>query len=77
MNEYKQRISAVYVFKNGMVAVFDQRGQQMSFFQGRRDFKRMKQIKDRIDRQKPCGVEWLIQDGANFAGKSGIVVYSL
>ena len=58
-----------------MVAVFDQFGHQMPFFQGRRDFKTMKRIKDRINRQKPCGVEWKIQEGANFAGKDGVIFY--
>jgi hypothetical protein len=76
MKDYKHRIAAVFVFKNGMIAVFDQWGKQMPFFQGRRDFKRMKQIKDRIERQLPCGVEWQIEEGANFSGQSGVIVYA-
>lgn len=49
---YKQMIMHVYIFKNGMVAVFDQNDKQMPKFQGRRSFKLMNKIKNRIVRQK-------------------------
>ena len=56
MRKYKHIITAVYVFKNGIVAVFDQNGQQMPFFQGRKE-EAMPKIKRRLDRQKGK-VEW-------------------
>lgn len=50
--EYKQMITDVFIFPNDMVAVTDQNGKQMPKFQGKRTFKLMKKIKDRISRQK-------------------------
>jgi hypothetical protein len=71
---YKRRIAAVYVFKNGMVAVFDQWGIQLPFFQGKRS-EAMPKIKSRLDRQKGS-VYWKIQEGANFAGETGVINYA-
>jgi len=51
LREYKHRITTVFVFPNKMVAVCDQNGQQMPFFQGRKD-EVMPRIKRRLDRQK-------------------------
>lgn len=56
--DYKHQITAVYVFQNGMVAVFDQYDQQMPFFQGRKSDLTMKRIKDRMKRQRCKIVEW-------------------
>lgn len=56
MREYKLRISAVYLFKNGLVAVFDQYGHQMGKFQGRKA-EAMPKIKRRLARQEGL-VEW-------------------
>lgn len=57
--QYKHRTTAVYVFRNGMVACFDQNGQQMPFFQGRKE-EAMPKIKRRLARQKGI-VEWFYQ----------------
>lgn len=65
---FKHILAEVYIFANGMVGVLDSYGQQMSFFQGRRDVA-MPKIKSRIDRQTPCSVIWLIQQGADWEGK--------
>ena len=54
--EYKHRISTVFVFPNAMVAVCDQNGEQMPFFQGRKEVA-MHRIKRRLDRQKGA-VTW-------------------
>jgi len=51
MRKYKHRITTVFVFQNGMVAVSDQHGQQMPFFQGRKQ-DAMPRIKRRLDQQK-------------------------
>jgi hypothetical protein len=66
---FKQNITAVYVFKNGMIAVFDQFGTQIPFFQGRQS-EAMPKIKRRIARQMPCNVRWEIQEGAKFSVKN-------
>ena len=62
--KYRHMITDVFVFKNGMVAVFDQKGEQMPDFQGNRTMKLMKKIKDRHMRQKSAvlwhsmGMKW-------------------
>lgn len=60
--DYRHQITAVYVFKNGMVAVFDQHDKQMPFFQGRGNTRTMKRINDRIKRQRNKNVEWKWQN---------------
>lgn len=60
--DYRHQITAVYVFQNGMVAVFDQHDKQMPFFQGRGGFRTMKRINDRIKRQRNKIVEWKWQE---------------
>lgn len=62
---FKHNITTIYVFRNGMVVVFDQNGQQMPFFQGRQK-EAMPKIKRRLAKQKSV-VEWKIHEGANFA----------
>ena len=47
-----------------MVVVFNQYGQQMPYFQGRKN-EAMPKIKARLSRQKGM-VEWRVQEGANF-----------
>jgi len=47
-----------------MVMVFDQYGQQMPSFQGRKN-EAMPKIKARLSRQKGK-VEWKVQEGADF-----------
>jgi hypothetical protein len=37
MSEQSKRIESVYVFENGMVMVFDQFGEQMPEYQGRKE----------------------------------------
>jgi hypothetical protein len=66
--KFKQTLVEVFIFKNGMVAVFDERLQQMPFFQGRQDIA-MPKIKSRIKRQKPCSVIWQIAQGVTWEGK--------
>lgn len=56
MRDYKHKITTVYVFENGMVAVFDQNDEQMPFFQGRKE-EAIPKIKRRLERQKGI-VEW-------------------
>ena len=63
--DYKHQITAIYVFQNGMLAVFDQNDNQMPFFQGRRSYLTMKRIKDRIKRQRNKIVEWKWQEREN------------
>jgi len=56
MRNYKHRIKSVFVFQNGMVAVCDQNGEQMPYFQGEKA-KAIPRIKRRLDKQKGV-VEW-------------------
>lgn len=56
LREYRHKIKTIFIFTNGMVAVFDQNGQQMPFFQGRKE-EVMPKIKRRLNRQKGS-VEW-------------------
>jgi len=72
--KFKQTITAVYIFKNGIVAVFDENDKQMPKFQGKQS-EVMPKIKRRISRQVPCKVEWKVQEGADFKGESGVVEY--
>lgn len=72
--KFQQTIVAVYVFKNGTVVVFDEEDRQMPFFQGPQDIA-MRRVKRRIEKQRPCSIEWKIQEGANFAGESGVMKY--
>jgi len=51
VREYKHRITTIFIFTNGMVAVFDQNDQQMPFFQGKKEDV-MPKIKRRCARQK-------------------------
>ena len=51
MKAYKHLIRDVFVFPNGMIAVCDQNGEQMPFFQGRKE-EAMPKIKRRLDRQR-------------------------
>jgi len=59
VRNYKRLIRYVYVFRNGMVAVYDQNDEQMPFFQGPKK-EAMPRIKRRLDRQKGI-VEWRYQ----------------
>jgi len=51
MREYKHKITTIFVFLNDMVAVCDQKGEQMPFFQGKRE-EALPRIKRRLTRQK-------------------------
>jgi hypothetical protein len=53
---YKHIIKTVFLFQNGLVAVTDQNGEQIAFFQGRKDEVMLK-IKRRLENQKGI-VEW-------------------
>lgn len=66
MRKYKHHISEIFVFHNGMVAVFDQNEQQMPFFQGHKD-EAMPKIKRRLSRQKGV-VTWNGVDNLQVSG---------
>lgn len=66
---FKQMIVDVFIFANGMVATTDLKGEQMPYFQGKRN-EAMPKIKSRIERQMPCTIHWHIQKGATFEGKT-------
>jgi hypothetical protein len=57
-------ITNICLFRNGMVAVFDQNGQQMPAFQGERK-EVMPKIKRRLERQKGL-VLWEKEEGVDF-----------
>lgn len=57
--DYRQQITSVFKFNNDMMAVCDQYGKQIPFYQGLKTYKRMKQIKSRIIRQKNKVIEWV------------------
>lgn len=64
MRNYKHIIAEIFVFRNGMVAVLDQNGKQMPFFQGLQK-EVMRKLKARLDRQK-TPIIWKVQESANF-----------
>lgn len=56
--DYRQQITTIYIYPNGMILVFDQKGRQMPRFQGHNDLKRLKRIQNRIYRQRFKEVTW-------------------
>lgn len=61
---FKKVIANICLFKNGMVAVFDQNGQQMPAFQGERKDVMLK-IKRRLEKQRGS-VYWEKEEGVDF-----------
>ena len=54
---FKQEIVHVFVFNNGLVTTTDQKDDVMLQFTGKQETK-LKSIKQRIDKQKPCKITW-------------------
>lgn len=64
-HNFQQEISTVYILANDTVSVLDQKNEVIPFFAGRQDSK-MRSIKNRLEKQKPCIVTWIAQKGAKF-----------
>jgi hypothetical protein len=67
---FKQTISKIIVRANLTVSAYDEQGQEMPFFSGPQN-QAMKRIKARIEKQKPCYINWVAEEGANFSNIEG------